>query len=220
MPIDLICIAVLGYGFWQGFNRGIINTVFNIAAYLFGVVFSFKMTPTTTNILERILSSDNPSLFVAAFLVNLIFVMVVLRMAAKSFEATFRALYIGFLNQVAGGLVMGLMAVMIYSVLLWFFVKASLVGEATLQESRLYEPYLKDLPSQAMQLAERLRPLATDVWDTSLNWMDRLDKYGAEKTEAQQKIYEAPDDGGGIEMDPDREPAYPPPDDTGNGIEE
>jgi uncharacterized membrane protein required for colicin V production len=220
MPIDLICLAVLGYGFWQGFNRGIINTVFNIAAYLFGVIFSFKMTPTTTNILERILNSDNPSLFAAAFLVNLIFVMLVLRTVAKSFEATLRALYIGFLNQVAGGLVMGLLAVMVYSVLLWFFVKASLVGEATLQESRLYEPYLKDLPSQAMQLAERLRPLATDVWDTSLNWMDRLDKYGGEKTEAQQKIYEVPDDGGGIELDPDSETPYPPPDDTGNGIEE
>jgi uncharacterized membrane protein required for colicin V production len=213
MPIDLICLAVMGYGFWQGFNRGIINTVFNIAAYLFGVVFSFKMTPTTTNILERLLNSDNPSLFIAAFVVNLVFVMMILRMAAKSFEATFRALYIGFLNQVVGGLVMGLLAVLIYSVLLWFFVKASLVSDATLQESRLYEPYLKDLPSHARQIAERLRPLATDVWDTSLNWMDRLETYGTEKTEAQQKIYEIPDDGKGIETEPESSQITSPPED-------
>jgi hypothetical protein len=115
---------------------------------------------------------------------------------------------------------MGFLAVMIYSVLLWFFVKASLVGESTLQESRLYEPYLKDLPSRARQIAERLRPFATDVWDTSLNWMDRLETYGTNKTEAQQKIYEIPDDGAGIEIEPESAPIITPPEDEGSVIEE
>ncbi|MBK8555273.1 MAG: CvpA family protein [Lewinellaceae bacterium] len=218
MPIDLICLAALGYGFWQGFSRGIIGTVFNVAAYLFGIVLSFKMTPTTTNILERMFNSDNPGMFMAAFVVNLVLVMLVLRAVAKTLESTFRAFYLGFLNQMAGGLLMGGVAVVLYSVLLWFFVKASIVNDATIDQSRLYEPYLKELPTQAFALAKRFQPMAEDIWDASLNWMDTMEQHGEKKTEATQKIYQIPDDGTGIEDDP--VPSTIRQQDTGNGIEE
>ncbi|MEZ4920606.1 MAG: CvpA family protein [Saprospiraceae bacterium] len=203
MPIDLICLAVFAYGFWQGFNRGIIGTVFNIFAYIFGVILAFKMAPTTVAILERMFNTDNPGMTPAAFVVNLVFVMLIMRMAARSVESAFQALYIGLLNQVAGGLLMGGLGVMMFSILLWFSVKATIVNSETLDESRLYEPYLKDLPSKAYDIAIRLRPLAEDVWDDSLNWMDRLENYGESETEAKQKIYELPDPGDtGIEDDP------------------
>ena len=202
MPVDLIALAVMAYGFWQGFNRGIIGTVFNIFAYLFGIVLSFRMTPTTVGFLERMFNTDNPGLTLAAFVVNLVFIMLIIRMAARSMENAFRALYIGILNQVAGGLVMAWIAVMVYSVLLWFAVKATIVNDATLQESRLYESYLKDLPNQAYDLAVRLQPMAKDLWEDSLNWIDRLEGYGDNQNDAQQKIYELPDDGTGIEDDP------------------
>ena len=83
MAIDIVFLAVFAYGFWVGYSRGIIGTVFNFAAYIFGFVLAFKITPTTTNILESLLHSDNPSMFIAAFIVNLVFIMFVLRQAAR-----------------------------------------------------------------------------------------------------------------------------------------
>jgi len=221
MPIDLIFIIVFGFGFRHGYTQGIISTVFNVLAYVFGVIFAFKITPTTTNVLETMFNSQNPSMFVAAFIVNLALIMFMLRAAASAFEKGLQAVYLGFFNRVLGGTLMALLAMLIYSVLLWFAVKVTFINEATIAQSKTY-PLLKELPGMAKGVAVRLKPFATEVWDTSLGWMDRLDKYGIQKTETQPKVYEVPEGKDtGIENEPERNPAPRLPDAADNGgIEE
>lgn len=220
MPIDLIFVIVFGFGFRQGYTQGIISTVFNVLAYLFGVIFAFKITPTTTNIMERMFNSQNPTMFVVAFIVNLALIMFMLRAAANAFEKGLQAVYLGFFNRVLGGTIMALLATLVYSILLWFAVKVAFVNEATIAESKTY-PLLKEMPSAAKSVAVRLKPFATEVWDTSLGWMDRLDKYGIQKTETQPKVYEVPEDkNSGIENEPEQNPAPRPPDTANDdGIE-
>ncbi len=41
MPIDLLFIIVFGFGFRHGYTQGIITTVFNTLAYVFGIVLAF-----------------------------------------------------------------------------------------------------------------------------------------------------------------------------------
>ncbi|MCW5924575.1 MAG: CvpA family protein [Saprospiraceae bacterium] len=220
MPIDLIFLIVFGYGFWQGYNRGIVSTVFNILAYVFGVVFAFKITPLTTNILERMFNSQNPTLFAAAFILNMALIMFMMRATAKAFERGLQAVYLGFLNRTLGGALMASLAVLIYSILLWFAVKVQFVNQATLDESRTYYKILEKLPGGAKQVASQLRPFAEEAWDTSLNWLDRLDKYGIQKTESAPNVYKPK--GGAVETAPegtDKRPTYTYPTDD-DGIEE
>lgn len=227
MAIDLICMVAFFYGFWRGYNQGIISTVFNVLAYVFGIVLAFKMTPTATNILEQLFHSTNPMMFVAAFAVNVVFILFILRQAAKGFEGLFQSLYLGVINQALGGAIMGMLGVLIFSVLLWFGDKTGMLNDQTIAESRTY-PYLKVLPGRAKEAAVRFKPLAQDVWETSINWMDRLEKYGEEKTEGgasdQPRIYQLPDDGrSGIEDNPDADRIYRRPSTTAqddSGIEE
>lgn len=223
MTIDIIFIAVFGYGFWQGYNRGIISTLFGLSAYIFGVVFAFKITPTTTNLLERLFNSENPTMFLAAFVVNLVFIMFIMRAAARGITGLFEAAYLGVVNQALGGLLMGGMAVLIYSVLLWFMVKVQFLNDTTLSESRTY-PLLQTLPSRARTVAIRFKPLAEDMWGTSLDWMNRLEKFGIEKTnDNKPKLYDLPDDATPIEGAPDLKPAPRKPsssDSDGSGIEQ
>ncbi len=194
MPIDLVFIIVFGLGFRHGYTTGIISTVFNLVAYVFGIMLAFKVTPAMTNILERLFHSANPSMFLAAFVVNVVIIMLVLRQAARILEGFLRAIYLGVFNRVLGGAVMASLAILIYSILLWFAVRVNLVNDATLAESRVY-PLLKDLPARSKEVGMRFRPIAHEMWDTSLSWMDKLDKYGTQKTESLPKIYEVPDDG-------------------------
>lgn len=208
MPIDIGFIAFFAYGFWQGYSRGIINTIFNLAIYIFGIVLSFKMSPTTSSILQAMFHSDNPAMFLWAFLVNLMIIILIFRQAAKSLEVAMRMAYLGVLNQVAGGVVMGGFMILIYSVLIWFATKVHLVNDATIAESKSYE-ILEPLPIKAKDFAVRMKPLALDVWGTSLNWMDRLDKYGVERTGGPEKTYRPPDDPKSIEDDPDLTPRKP-----------
>jgi membrane protein required for colicin V production len=221
MPIDIIFLAVFAYGFWIGYSRGIIGTVFNFAAYIFGVVLAFKITPTTTHVLESLFHSDNPSMFLAAFIVNLVFIMFVLRQAAKGMESAFRAAYLGVLNQTAGGVLMAGFGVVVYSILIWFLVQVRFLNDQTLSESKMY-PFLKDLPAKAKAVALRTKPFAEDIWGYSMNWMDRLEQYGVQKTATKPNIYKVPDDGKAIEDDGPQPattvtPAYPQ---DSDGIEE
>ncbi len=222
MPIDLLFVIVFGFGFRHGYTQGIINTVFNLLAYLFGITLAFKVTPTTTNILERMFNSNNPSMFIVAFVVNVGLIMFMLRAAAGAFEKALQAVYLGFFNRVLGGAIMASLSVLIYSVLLWFAVKVQFVNDATIAQSRTY-PILKDLPGKAKSIAIRLKPLATEVWDSSLKWMDDLDKFGIQKTETQPKMYQVPENAdNGVEEDPAQSsrPAPQPEAADNGGIEE
>ncbi len=224
MAIDIVFLAVFAYGFWVGYSRGIIGTVFNFAAYIFGFVLAFKITPTTTNILESLLHSDNPSMFIAAFIVNLVFIMFVLRQAARGMESAFQAVYLGVINQTLGGVLMAGLGIVIYSVLIWFLVQVRFLNDQTLAESKSY-PFLKDLPGKAKDVALRTKPFAEDIWSNSMNWMDRLEQYGIQKTSTKPNIYQVPDDGKAIEDDGEESvpttsttrPVYP---EDSDGIEE
>lgn len=207
MPIDITFLIAFALGFRHGYTRGIISTVFNVLAYIFGVVLAFKITPTTTNILERLFNSQNPTMFIAAFLVNVVIIMFAMRQVANAMEGVMNAVYLGAINRVLGGAVMAGVSILIYSVLVWFSVRVQFINDTTLSESRTY-PFLKDLPGRAKIVATRLKPVATEVWDSSLSWMDRLEKYGLEKTEGKQKIYDIPKDpdGPAIEDEPATQP--------------
>ncbi|MBK8192620.1 MAG: CvpA family protein [Lewinellaceae bacterium] len=221
MPIDLLFIAAFGLGFRHGYTQGIINTVFNMLAYLFGIVLAFKITPTTTNILESLFNSKSPGMFIVAFLVNMGLIMFMLRAAASAIEKTLQAVYLGFFNRVLGGAIMAALSILIYSILLWFTVKVGFINDATIAQSRSY-PILKDLPGQAKDVAIRFKPFATELWDSSLKWMDELDQYGLKKTETEPKMYQVPEDGKtGIETEPEQNtnPRQPSAADNG-GIEE
>jgi uncharacterized membrane protein required for colicin V production len=185
MPIDILFLIALAYGFWQGFNHGVISTLFNVGAYLFGITLAFKVTPTTTNIMEAMFHSTNPTLFIGAFVVNIILVMFVMRMAAKSIEKLLQAAYLGIVNQALGALVMGGFYILVCSIAVWFMAKAQFLNEETIAESKTY-PLMEPLPGKAYDLALRFKPFAEEFWGTSMTWMDRLQKYGDEKTKTPQ----------------------------------
>jgi uncharacterized membrane protein required for colicin V production len=225
VPIDILFLLSLAYGFWQGFHHGVISTLFNVGAYVFGIILAFKVTPTTTNLMEAMFHTSNPMMYIAAFAVNVLAVMFVMRMAAKSLEQLFRVAYLGIANQALGAVVMGMFYILICSIVVWFMVKAQFLNPETIQESKTY-PLLEPLPIKAYETALRLKPFAEEAWGSSLTWMDRLQKYGDEKTKRPDqegsKIYKP--DNTTIEDDPNAgytppsKTQYPPED--SDGIEE
>jgi len=224
MPIDIGFIAFFAYGFWQGYSRGIISTVLNLFLYIFGFVFAFKMADTTSSILKSMFHSDNPTMFLAGFFVNLLIIMLIVRTLARSLEAGLRMAYIGVLNQLAGGVVMGGFLVVAYSVLVWFATKVQFINDATIEESKTYT-FLQPIPAKAKDFAVRMKPFALDVWGTSMDWMDTIDEYGGKRTETKDKTYLPPDDPKAIEEDPRPRPRQPAPKPTpiledSDGIEE
>jgi hypothetical protein len=165
------------------------------------------MAPLTVVIIERLFDEDNPLVYPAAFLLNLLFIVFLLRTAARSVEGALSAMYINVLNRVAGGLLSGYLSALVLSMLLWFMDKAELLSAEEVSRSATYV-YLERMPAQARSVFSRMRPLAEDFWDDSMQWIDRLEKYGEDKTEtAKERFYDPdPPKAEGIEEAPEENP--------------
>lgn len=229
MPIDILFLLSLSYGLWQGFHHGFISTIFNVAIYVFGITLAFKVTPTTANIMSAMFHSENPTIYLTAFIVNVALIVIIFKMAAKSLEKVLDFAYMGVLNHVLGAVVSAFFYVLICSVIIWFLAKAQILNPQTIADSRSYT-LMEPLPTKAYNIALRLKPYAEEAWNTSVNWMDRLEKYGEQKTQNGQSL-PSPDNGGAkiykpdaskpIEKDPATasRPNHYPPEDS-DGIEE
>jgi membrane protein required for colicin V production len=177
MAIDLICGLIAAYSFWQGFNRGIVTTIFNLLAYVFGLVVALKVTPFTTELLEGLFKTDNPLMFIAGFLANIFVVVFVLRQAAKGIENVLNFAHLGTINKILGGALSAGIGVLIYSVIVWFGVKSHMLNDVLIADSRTYKPLLEPLPPRAKDMAYRLKPVAEEGWNTFSVWLQRVDSY-------------------------------------------
>ncbi|MBL7802673.1 MAG: CvpA family protein [Saprospiraceae bacterium] len=217
MTIDVFCVAIFMFGFWHGYSRGIIHTIFNLLTWLFGITLAFKMAPVMRNILQTIFDTDTDLMIVVAFGINLAFVFFIMRAIANGISGVLKIAFLGIFNRAMGGVATGMFYVLIFSILLYFVNMANALNEATLKESRTF-PFLKDMPPKTWALIKRFQPMAKEMFNDSSSWMDRLKDEGIQRTEAKQKTYRPPDNGAGIEDEPVTGARRPV--DESSGIEE
>lgn len=192
MMIDIFFLIVAGYGFFLGFTKGIIQTVFTILSYLFGLLAAFKLSPAMTKFLETATGSNHPLLFIAGFLMAFFGTMLLIRFISRALSEGLESANINIINQAAGGALLASILTLIYSLLLWFAVESHIVKDETLGDSVTY-PYLKDYPKVAWNVIGKLKPSFMEFWDKSVDFMDRIEKVGIEKTEGDVNIYDIPD---------------------------
>ena len=192
MIIDVIFLMAAGYGFYIGFSRGIIQTVFTAFAYLFGILAAFKFAPVLSTALESILNNHTPLVYLAGFLLAFIIVVLVIRFLGAALEGALQIAHINFINQFAGGALMAAVIVLFYSILLWFTDNAHLLSNEVKEDSRSYV-VLKDYPEAAKNLGTKVAPVLQEVWGESLKLMNRLQ----ENTESDARIRDLKEKAGG-----------------------
>ncbi|MDP4711568.1 MAG: CvpA family protein [Saprospiraceae bacterium] len=191
MIIDIIFLIVAGYGFYLGFSRGIIQTIFTALSYFIGLIAAFKFSPSATQLLES-LFSPHPLMFVAGFLLSFVLTMVLIRMLARGLEGILESVNINIINQIAGGALLAGIFVLIYSTILWFATASNLVSQAAREESRTYV-YLEKYPEQAWKFGAFLWPTVVDFWDYSINVMDDLQQLSQEE-QSVPETYDLPEE--------------------------
>ena len=98
MVIDIILIIFMIYGFWIGFSKGIIGTVFTVLSYVFGGLAAMKLSPSVTRLLEEQLS-PSPLMFILGIILTFIGTMALLRLIGRSLEGVLQSVNINIINQ-------------------------------------------------------------------------------------------------------------------------
>ena len=193
MTLDIIFVLVAALGFWAGYSRGIIKTFFTVVSFTIGLLAAFKMAPAFTKFLEDLTKNTNPLMFIAGFLLSFIIMMVVLRLIARALEGLLKSANINFINQIIGGAVLGALAILVYSTMVWFADKSHMIDQNTKDTSLTYI-YTKEFPVQMMVVGEQLKPIFTDFWNEALDFMDRMEDLSVQRSEADPTIYDIEED--------------------------
>ena len=191
MIIDIIFAVAAAWGFYIGFSRGIVKTIFTVLSIVFGLVMAFRFSPQVTSLLET-LFTKNPLMFIAGFLVTFVGTMMLIRLFARFLEGALQTANINFVNQTIGGLFMAAIFTLLYSGLLWFGDKSQLISEQGKRESATYV-YLEKFPETVWRWGGKAKPIFVDFWQHSIQFMDELEKMSVEREESQPYIYDDPD---------------------------
>lgn len=166
MVIDLLFLLVAGFGFYKGYNSGILKTVFWILSFLLGLFVALRYSVGVTDVLQRLFNTDHAFMFIAGFILSFIMAMFFVRMLAKLLEKLLQDLNINAINRLAGAAVYSAVLLLIYSFILWVLVEARALSQTQINESFTY-PYLESFPAHTRELWEKIQPVFRDFWQES-----------------------------------------------------
>ncbi len=193
MIIDGLLLVFAGWGFYQGYSRGIIKTVFTVFSIVFGLTVAFKLAPAATRFFDSLLKSDNPINFVLGFLLAFFLTMIIIRLAARFIEKAMESANVNIINQIAGGFLLTALYTLIFALFVWFGDKSLIINDDTKESSVTY-PYLKEFPKKMRSAYEYIKPSFQEFWQESVKFLDRMEEKSIEETESAPNIFDIPDE--------------------------
>ena len=193
MIIDGFLLIIAGWGFYQGFSRGIIKTVFTVFSFVFGLMVAFKLSPAATRFIDSLFKSDNPINFVIGFILAFFLTMIIIRTIAKYLEKALESANINIINQVLGGVLLASLYTLIFTLFVWFADKSHIINDDVRTSSRTY-PYLKEFPGKMKNVYEFIKPSFQEFWQESVKFLDRMEEKSMEETESAPTIFDIPEE--------------------------
>lgn len=127
MAVDVLFIIMATFGFYFGFSFGLMKVVLSVLSLMSAVLAAMAFTPMTTNIIIDTFEIDSVFLPFVAFLVTLLIVLMLARIVTKLIEETIDNKRFDIVSQIIGGLIMGFIFTLLYSVLVLFFGQARVI---------------------------------------------------------------------------------------------
>ncbi len=184
MAIDIIFVIVAGYGFYLGFSRGIIRTIFTILSLMFGLMAAMRFAKPMTDFLENAFATSNPLMFIAGFLLTFVLTMLLIRLIARGVEGFLKTANINVINQIAGGMLLAAIFIMLFSVVLWFTDQTGALEDS--KENSITYEYLEEYPEYVWDLGKKMQPYVKDFYQQSQTFLDRLEQMSIERRESEE----------------------------------
>lgn len=173
MILDIIVAIVVAFGFYTGYSRGLIKTVFDTLSLIIGIVAALKLSPIVINLLEGIIKTSPAISFLIGIVVTFIAVMALIRFIGNKLEDVFEAANINFINKIAGGGLQALFFAFLLSMGLWLMNNLNVLNPATKDNSMTYS-LLEPLPEAGKGLFVALKPVFSNFWDKTIETMDDI----------------------------------------------
>jgi len=151
MILDIVVAIILAFGFYVGFQRGLIRTVFDTASLLVGIVAALKLSPIAINLVDSVIAGKPAVSFIIGIVLTFVIVMALVRYIGKKLEDLFKAINLNSINKIAGGALQAAFFALLVSLGLYLLDNLKLLEEKTKSESMSYT-LLEPLPRHSQDV--------------------------------------------------------------------
>lgn len=173
MTLDIVVAIILAFGFYVGYQRGLIRTVFDTASLFIGVIATLQLAQYVAPMVESIVNINPAISWIIAIVLTFIVVMAFIRFVGKKLEDIFKAINLNFVNKIAGGALQAAFFALLISLGLYFLDNLKLLEEKTKTESRSYN-MLVLLPRHTQDVFIKLKPVFTGFWNKTQETMEGI----------------------------------------------
>ncbi len=173
MILDIIVACIIALGFYLGFQRGLIKTVFDTLSLLIGILATLKFSSIVIGILQSILNINVSITYILGIVLTFIGVMALIRFIGKKLEDIMEAANINFLNKIGGGVLQGLFFAILLSYGIFLCSNIGVIEEKTKKESMTY-PTMETLPTYTKEGLTKLKPFFMGFWNKTIETMDAI----------------------------------------------
>ncbi len=173
MILDLLAALLITYGFYRGYSNGLIDTIVDTLSILVGLVVALKFSPKLISYLQNIVNINPAFEFILGFLIIFFAVILLLRFIADRMEDLLRAIKINFLNQIAGGLLLGFVFAFCIGLLFLLLTNLKILNDDYASQSTLYE-HLISISQEGGWIIEGFKNLFSEFWSKFMTTIDSV----------------------------------------------
>jgi membrane protein required for colicin V production len=175
MFIDALSAILISLGFYLGYQRGLIKTVFDTLSLLIGVLAALKLSPWMMNMLQSLFNLNKALTLIFGIALTFLLVMIIIRFIGRKLEDLLEVVNINFVNKFTGGALQALFFAIILSYAVSFMGTLNVLKEETKTSSATY-PYLTQLPAMSQKMFTNLKPIFSEFWAKTNEAIDGLKK--------------------------------------------
>ncbi|MFZ1304547.1 MAG: CvpA family protein [Ferruginibacter sp.] len=163
MLIDFIFAALLILAIIKGYQKGLIQAIFSIIAFIIGLAAALKLSTAVAAYLKDSISVSAKWMPFIAFALVFFIVVILVRLGAKLIEKTFQAVMLGWLNRIGGILLYAALYLIILSIFIFYAEKLQLLQPEAIKSSQTY-PFIQPWGPKVMDSFGKLIPVFKDMF--------------------------------------------------------
>ncbi|HAH22191.1 MAG TPA: colicin V production protein [Prolixibacteraceae bacterium] len=149
--IDLVLSILLFLAAIQGFRKGLIVELASLAALILGIWGGIKFSDLVADFITKHTGYHSEHLGTIAFFLTFITIVILIHLMGRMLDTIVKAVFLGFLNRLAGIIFGVLKTAIILSILLLFFddmdENVHLLPAKQKEESKMYVPMKQIVPT-------------------------------------------------------------------------
>lgn len=142
MWLDILTGTILIVAILQGYRHGLIRAIISFLSLFIGLVLAFQLAGYLAAQLKEHTKIASNWLPFISFLIVLVLVMILLKMASGILQQTAEWLLLGWLNKLLGMVLYGIIYCTILSAVVYFFQVLGIIEGSKMKDSIVY-PYLQ-----------------------------------------------------------------------------